>query len=116
MIIRYIIQRLNGKTLFRSFISIAAPHHGTIMGYFRSGTGVRQLRPNSRLLRELNQDEDPWGSTKVYSYRTPFDLMILPSKSSELPGATNKTFFVFCHPCMTKSKMVIKNIIHDLGE
>jgi triacylglycerol lipase len=116
IIIRYIIQRLNGKLIFRRFISISAPHHGTIMGYFRNGIGVKQLRPNSELLTELNQDKDPWGSIKVYSYWTPFDLMVLPSRSSELNGAINKSFFVLCHPCMTKSKKVIENIIHDLGE
>ena len=114
IVLRYIIQRLNGKEIFHRFVSIAAPHKGTITGYFRNGIGVRQMRPNSTLLKELNQEKNPWGNVKVYSFRTHLDLMVLPSKSSELDGAVNKTYFVLCHPCMTRSKRVIKGIIQAL--
>ena len=114
IVLRYIIQRLNGKEIFHRFVSIAAPHKGTITGYFRNGIGVRQMRPNSTLLKELNQEKNPWGKVKVYSFWTPLDLMVLPSKSSELEGAVNKTYFVLCHPCMTRSKRVIKGIIQAL--
>jgi triacylglycerol lipase len=116
LVFRYIIQRLGGKDLFQAFISIATPHHGTATAYLRRGEGVRQMRPGSKLLRELNGDPNSWGSVKVYSFWTPLDLMVIPSGSSKLSCSTNKRFLVLCHPCMTHSNRVAASIIHALDE
>jgi triacylglycerol lipase len=116
LVFRYIIQRLGGKELFRTFISIATPHHGTATACLRRGEGVRQMRPASKLLQELNGDPNPWGSVKAYSFWSPLDLMIIPSSSSTMPYSTNKRFLVPCHPCMTRSKSVAVSIIGALDE
>jgi triacylglycerol lipase len=116
LVFRYVIQRLGGKDLFRTFISIATPHHGTVTAYLRRGEGVRQMRPGSELLRELNGDPNPWGSVKVYSFRTPLDLMVLPSNSPIICCSANKQFMVLCHPWMTHSKRVAAGIINALDE
>ena len=114
IVLRYVIQRLNGKELFSQYFSIASPHNGTIIGYLNNGTGVRQMRPTSELLRKLQTDQNPWGNVKVYSYWTLFDMMIIPAYSSILSFAVNKLFPVPCHPCMTKNKTVVDNIIQAL--
>ncbi len=51
---RYMIQRLDGHTFVRRFITLSAPHHGTLTAYFRDGEGIQQMRPTSTLLRDLN--------------------------------------------------------------
>lgn len=85
LVSRYWVQRLGGKERVRRFISISGPHHGTLTAYALPLAGARQMRPHSELLLDLAADKDPWGLVEVHTVWTPFDLMILPPRSSRLP-------------------------------
>jgi len=87
LVSRWYIQRGGGRARVRRFISISGPHHGTLNAFALPLAGVRQMRPGSELLRDLESDPDPWGPVEVHTVWTPYDLMILPAKSSQLPGA-----------------------------
>ncbi len=82
---RYYLQRLGGAARVRRFISISAPHHGTLTAYLARKPGAVQLRPDSPLLSELNRDLGDLAGLDVTSMWTPLDLMILPPESSRLP-------------------------------
>lgn len=112
---RYFLQRLGGKSMIRRFISISGPHHGSFNAHFRPGAGCRQMRLGSQFLQDLNNDPDPFGDVEVFSFYTPFDLMILPSRSSILNGAHNRAFKVWLHPLMTFDRRVIEAIIQTLA-
>ncbi len=84
---RYYVQRRGGRDRVRRFISISGPHQGTMTAYSLPFAGVRQMRPGSAVLRELDSDADPWGSVDVHCIYTPYDLMIVPATSSVLTGA-----------------------------
>ncbi|MBN1538361.1 MAG: hypothetical protein JW908_16610 [Anaerolineales bacterium] len=112
---RYFIQRLGGKSMVRRFVSISGPHHGTFNAYFRLNTGCRQMRPNSDFLIALNSDIDPFGDVAVFSFYTPYDLMVLPGKSSIIPGAHNRAFPVLLHPLMTFDRRVIEAVAQTLA-
>lgn len=84
---RYYLQRLGGRRRVRRFISISGPHHGTFMAYGMSLPGIRDMRPHSALIQDLERDADPWGDVETHVIYTPFDLTILPATSSELRGA-----------------------------
>ena len=87
LVSRYFLQRLDGKARARRFVSISGPHAGTLSAYGLPLTGARQMRPGSALLRELASDPDPFGEVEVHCVYTPWDLMIVPARSSILPGA-----------------------------
>jgi triacylglycerol lipase len=112
---RYFIQRLGGKNRVRRFISIAGPHHGTYTAYLRRNIGCRQMRPGSTFLREINSDIELWGETAVFSFYTPFDLMIFPAFSSRLPGAVNCAFWVPVHPMMLSDTGVMRAVYRALS-
>ncbi|HJL18639.1 MAG TPA: alpha/beta fold hydrolase [Sandaracinaceae bacterium LLY-WYZ-13_1] len=84
---RWWLQRMGGRDRVRRFVSISGPHHGTATAWALSRAGVRQMRPGSPLLADLASDEDPWGEVEVHSIWTPWDLMIVPPRSSRLRGA-----------------------------
>jgi triacylglycerol lipase len=84
---RYYLQRCAGRERTRRFISISGPHHGTLTAYGLPLQGVRQMRPGSALLADLASDATPFGAVEVHCIYTPYDLMIVPSTSSVLPGA-----------------------------
>lgn len=87
LVARWFLQRAGGTAQVRRFVSIAGPHHGTLSAYALPLAGPRDMRPGSALLRELAADPDPWGPVQVHCVYTPYDLMILPPRSSILPGA-----------------------------
>ena len=84
---RYYLQRCGGRDRVRRFISISGPHAGTWTAYALPFAGVRQMRPGSSLLRDLDADPDPWGEVEVHCLYTSLDLMIVPATSSVLRGA-----------------------------
>ena len=115
LVCRYFIQRLGGKHMVHRFISLSGPHHGTITSYFRNGPAIREMRPGSELLRGLNEDPDPWGDIKVFSYWTPLDLMVFPAGTARLKHAHNQPVIVLAHPLMIRSRAVLRALIGALS-
>jgi len=105
---RYYIQRLDGKRAVRRFVSISGPHHGTLMAYGLPFAGVRDMRPGSALIRDLESDRDPWGSVEAHCIYTPFDVTIMPATSSRLPGArSTHRIPVAVHRWMIRDRRVL---------
>ncbi len=84
LISRYYVQRLGGLARVQRFITVSAPHKGTLLGLFSHRQGIRQMRPGSPFLNFLNQDIDQLQATKFLSLWTPLDLLILPPWSSDV--------------------------------
>lgn len=112
LVSRWYVQRGGGKERVRRFISISGPHHGTTTAYaVPFFAGVRDMRPGSELLRDLASDTDPFGPVDVHCLYTPFDLMILPAKSSVLAGARSvHEFRVPMHRFMITDGRVLDHI------
>lgn len=114
LVSRYWLQRLDGREVARRFISISGPHHGTLTAYVSGAPGIAEMRPNSRFLQALGDDPAPWGGTEVHAYWTPLDLIIVPPRSSVLPGATLRTFPVLLHPLMLSDRRVLDAVVATL--
>jgi triacylglycerol lipase len=115
---RYYIQRLGGKEVVRKFISISGPHKGTYTAYLPQFlTGIIDMRPNSELINDLGQDADPWGKVLVYSFYTPYDLIVIPASSGILPGSVEvKSYQVALHHLMLKDTEVMHDVARVLME
>lgn len=85
LVSRYYVQRLGGLARVRRFITISAPHHGTLWARLRTLPGYLHMRPDSALLHELNSDVASLMGLDFTSIWTPLDLMISPPVSSRLP-------------------------------
>jgi triacylglycerol lipase len=97
----------------RRFIAISAPHRGTLWARFSlRKQGVKDMRPQSRLIRNLT--EGKIQADQVYCYRTPYDLMIMPSRPSGIPGAIERSFFAPSHRRMISQTSVLRSLIEDL--
>ncbi len=114
VICRYYLQELNGLQRANKFISISAPHHGSYLAYLYPGRGIKQLRPNSEFIKNLKLNESSLQKISLYSFRTPFDLMIIPSTSSIWNIAINKKYFSLIHSYMLFNPKVIKDSINIL--
>jgi triacylglycerol lipase len=110
LVSRYYLQNLGGAERCEAFITVSSPHHGTKMAYAYPGKGARQMRPGSEFLKDLEASESRLGDIPVVSYRTPMDLIILPTESSVWKRAENHSHPVILHPLMLHSKPVLDDI------
>ncbi|MEM7790331.1 MAG: alpha/beta fold hydrolase [Verrucomicrobiota bacterium] len=110
IISRVYLQNLGGHKRVSHFFSISGPHHGTLTAHFWPGKGSRDMRFKSRLLRSLNKNTNILAGIEIHSYRTPFDLMILPSRSSQWGIAENHVIPAAMHPLMVIQPAIFNHI------
>jgi triacylglycerol lipase len=89
MVARAYIQRHRGRARVRRLVTMASPHHGSMLAWMARGRGVEDLRPGSPFLRDLARDVHELKDVHVASYWTPLDLVIVPPRSSLLPVGKN---------------------------
>jgi len=88
LIARYYVQRLGGHARVAIAVTIATPHAGTLAAWLLSPLPlVRQLRPGSELLAEL-EEPAPGCTTRFITYSSDTDQLILPARNGRLehPG------------------------------
>jgi triacylglycerol lipase len=108
LVVRYYLQPLGGSERVQRFIAISSPHHGTWTVFLRGNPGARQMRPGSDFLQDLNRDAAVLNRIQLTTIRTPFDLMIIPSSSSELAAARSIRVNVPAHPLMVRDRRVLE--------
>jgi triacylglycerol lipase len=114
LVSRYYIQRLGGIDRVQRFITISSPHNGTVAAYFTTRPGCIQMRPNHRFIEDLNGDLDMLDQISVTSIWTPFDLMIVPPRSSQLGIGTDIRLPVLSHVQMVFDRRTLNAIVEAL--
>ncbi len=114
LVSRYYLQRLSGLRHVERFVSLAAPHHGTVLARWHGGSGGRHMRPQSDLLRDLGRDADQLSRVKFTSIYTPLDLIIVPARSSEMPQAKNVRIWAAMHPSLILEKRCLRAVAEAL--
>ncbi|MES2997507.1 MAG: lipase [Verrucomicrobiota bacterium] len=116
LVSRHYLQNLGGASRCDKLITISSPHNGTAAAFTYPSKGVRQMRPDSPFLKQLAATEGNLGDIHCTSYRTPFDLIILPPDSSVWKRAENLSYPVLLHPLMLTSRPVLTDILKRLAE
>jgi len=111
---RYYLENLGGAEKCLSLTTIASPNNGTSVAMLYPSKGVKQMRRDSAFLTALNQ-QSLEASYKHVTFRTPFDLAILPSRSSELPTAENYKLYSLAHPLTLYSKQLHQNLLQTFA-
>ena len=111
---RYYVQRLGGINRVQRFITISSPHKGTLTAYSLALPGYLDMRPDSGLLRDLNQDVTVLKRINFTSMWTPFDIMIVPSNSSQMPVGKEVKLNVMLHRQMVTETQSINALVAEL--
>ncbi|MGF1510359.1 MAG: esterase/lipase family protein [Myxococcota bacterium] len=115
VVLRSWIMLLRGWRRTRRFVSLAGPHHGTATAYLSKLPAAGDLRPGSALLGRLNSRPVRWNGVGVFTFWTPFDLMVVPGRSGRLEGATvDRSFPVLLHPLMAYDRKVLDAVADAL--
>ncbi len=113
---RYYIQRLGGIEKVKNFITIASPHQGTWVAQLFHTPGCVQMRPNSAFLQDLAKDVEILGRINFTSIWTPYDLIIVPANSSQLPVGKNIPLHVLRHDWMVTDARCLQVVAQALGD
>lgn len=109
IIVRYYIRHFSDKKV-KKCITLCTPHKGSliasVVGVF---PGIKELQPNSQLLKELDTKTD------YYAVYNPLDLMVFPGWRARLDCAKeNKMIFSFSHQLTFWRKKTLKYILSIL--
>jgi triacylglycerol lipase len=113
---RYYIQRLGGIDRVQRFISVAAPNNGTLAGHLSWRPGCVQMRPDSEFLRDLNRDCAMLERLNFTVIWTPYDLMIVPARSSQMPVGKQVIVPVRLHAWMVSDDRCLKAVASALSD
>jgi triacylglycerol lipase len=113
---RYYIQRLGGIKRVQRFITISSPHHGTMAAYASKRPGCVHMRPDSLFLKDLNSDALMLKDINFTSIWTPYDLIILPANSSQMPFGNEVIIPSMLHPWMLLDIRSLKAVEMALSE
>jgi triacylglycerol lipase len=116
IISRYYVQRLGGLQRVQRLVTLASPHNGTWSALLRPNLGASQMRINSDFLSDLNRDAWQLEQLNFTSIWTPFDSMILPANSSEMPVGKNRQVWVGGHSWMVSDAKSLLAIAEALSE
>lgn len=114
LVSRYYVQRLGGIDRVMRFITISAPHNGTIAAHLSLRPGCLQMRPNSSFLKDLNRDVKMLDRINFTSIWTPLDGIIIPAHSSVLPVGEAIQINVPLHAWMVSDKRAIALVSETL--
>jgi triacylglycerol lipase len=111
---RYYVQRLGGINRVQRFITISSPHKGTLTAYSLPLPGYLDMRPDSSLLQDLDRDVTMLKQINFTSIWTPFDIIILPSHSSQMPIGKEIKLNVWLHRQMVTDPQSINTLVAEL--
>jgi triacylglycerol lipase len=114
LVCRYYVQRLGGLARVDHFVTLSAPHRGSLWAWALPTEGCREMRPGSAFLRDLDSDADELRKVKFTSLYTPWDAVIVPSRSSIMPQARNVKVAVGSHPGMVLRRTSIRAVAEAL--
>jgi triacylglycerol lipase len=116
LVSRYYIQKLGGINRVQRFIAISSPHNGTWMAYTLWNKACVQMRPKSAFLVSLNQDVTMLKQLNFTSIWTPWDFMIVPANSSQMPVGKEVKLTIFAHASMARHPQSLKAVAEALME
>ncbi len=111
LVSRWYIQVRGGGPRVALLVTFGTPHRGTIMAWAGLGASAREMRPGSPLLARLAGDLSGLADTRVLSYWSNLDQLVIPSRSGAL-GAPGTDRFVpwFGHSAFLFSRRLAREV------
>ena len=100
LIARYYVQRLGGDARVHTCVTLGTPHSGTQTARLLPWPLVRQLRPGSELMTELDRPA-PHCRTRFLAFYSDTDQLIVPQRRARID-----------HPDLSARNVRIRNVGH----
>ncbi len=100
LIARYYVQRQGGDRRIASLVTLGTPHKGSVLAHVAPTPLIRQLRPGSSVLRELEQPA-PGCRTRITAIYSDLDELVLPAASGRCD-----------HPDLNARNVLVRGVGH----
>jgi hypothetical protein len=100
LIARYHVQRQGGDARVESLVTLGTPHGGSLLAHVVPTPLIRQLRPGSKVLKELAEPA-PGCRTRLTAIYSDLDQVVLPSSSGRCD-----------HPDLAARNVLVRGIGH----
>ena len=80
LIARYLAQRQGGDRRIDTLVTLGTPHHGSLLAHVAPTPLIRQLKPGSPVIRELDAPA-PGCATRITAIYSDLDELVLPTSS-----------------------------------
>ncbi|TAL21804.1 MAG: alpha/beta fold hydrolase [Frankiales bacterium] len=100
VVARYYVQRMGGDARVHTLVTLGSPHSGTVAAHLLPSRLVRQLRPDSELMRELAAPAPDCG-TRFVAFWSDLDQLIVPKRSARID-----------HPDLTVRNILLRGVGH----
>ncbi|MCW2699902.1 MAG: hypothetical protein JWQ45_1437 [Blastococcus sp.] len=100
LIARYYVQRMGGDQRVDSLVTLGTPHSGSLLAHVLPTPLVRQLRPGSPVLQEL-EEPAPGCRTPVTAVYSDLDQVVLPTASGRCD-----------HPDLITRNVLVRGVGH----
>ena len=97
---RYYAKNLGGDARIDAWVSLGGPNHGTATAGACFTTSCIEMRPDSRFLRQLNRRDETPGIPRYATWWSPCDVVVSPTSSTPLGGATNTRTGCLAHSAL----------------
>jgi len=104
--------RRHGCGRVTTLITVASPHHGSVIACLGPGRDARQMEPDNDWIRQLG-DQDSFA-VPVVSIWGAIDEFVVPQDSSRLAGAQDVPFATHGHLSMLFSPAVLERLQAEL--
>jgi len=104
--------RRHGCGRVTTLITLASPHHGTLLARLIPGRNARQMEPGNDWIRQLGDQES--FAVPVVSIWGAIDEFMVPQDSSRLAGARDTSFAALGHLSMLFSPAVLQSLQAEL--
>ncbi|MGE3810376.1 MAG: esterase/lipase family protein [Candidatus Nanopelagicales bacterium] len=113
LVARYYVQRLGGDERVHTLVTLGSPHSGTLPAYVLPHPLVRQLRPGSDVVRELDEPA-PGCRTRFVAVWSDLDQMIVPQRSGRVVHPDLQARNVFVRGVGHMSLPVDGRVVHEI--
>jgi triacylglycerol lipase len=100
LIARYYVQRLGGDERVHTCVTLGTPHQGTVAARLLPWPLVKQVRPDSDLMAELDQPA-PDCQTRFIAFYSDVDQLIVPQRRARIR-----------HPDLTTRNIRVRGVGH----
>ena len=100
LISRYYVQKRGGDRRVESLVTLGTPHHGSVWAHVVPTPLIRQLRPASPVIRELDEPA-PGCRTPITAIYSDLDQMVVPTSSGRCD-----------HPDLQARNVLVRGVGH----
>jgi len=118
LISRYYVQKRGGDRRVDSLVTLGTPHHGSVWAHVVPTPLIRQLRPGSPVIRELDEPA-PDCRTPITAIYSDLDQMVVPTSSGRCDhpdlAARNVLLRGVGHMSLPRDRRVVEEVATTLA-